>query len=229
MKPGRPREVYRVPDEFEPTGGLAVSHDGAFGFVVEKNATVWRLRRIPLAHGGEAATILESAVEIRDPMARPGTGDLLYRLGANELRLTPGGKLVTTATGPAIWSPDGASVLYLSIPVDLAQPNTVRIFDMVTGKDALVSKTSRFVSFGRNADASMLVGASASKASPTVLLLLRSVRRELTLCEHRASDPAMVMPRFTPNSQNVLFQTDKHGRMAIYAMSVERLVEETDE
>ena len=75
----------------------------------------------------------------------------------------------------------------------------------------------------------MFVGASASKASPAVLLLLRSVRRELTLCEHRASDPSMVMPRFTPDSQRVLFQSDKNGHMAIYAVDVERFVEQTDD
>lgn len=229
VRPGRPREVYRVPDEFEPTDGITVSHDGAFAFVVEKSATAWRLRRVSLAHTEAATTAVESTVEIRDPMARPGSSDVLYRQGASELRLSPGGRLLTTATGSAIWSPDGPTVLYLNIPADPAQPNTIHSVDVASGKDVSVAKTSRFVSFGENADASVFVGASASKASPYVLLLLRSVRRELTLCEHRASDPATVMPRFTPNSQQVLFQSDKHGRMAIYAMNVERLVEETDE
>jgi len=37
--------------------------------------------------------------------------------------------------------------------------------------------------------------------------MLRSVRRELTLCEHRASRP------------------DRHGKPAIYSLHVERLVE----
>jgi oligogalacturonide lyase len=160
-------------------------------------------------------------------MVRPGGNEVLYRETGNEMRLAPGSRLLTTAAGPAIWSPDGATVLYLSIPADPAQPNTIRVFDMATGQDSLVSKTSRFVSFGRNADASVFVGASASKASPSVLLLLRSVRRELTLCEHRASDPALVAPRFTPDSQRILFQSDKNGGMAIYAVNVERFVEET--
>jgi oligogalacturonide lyase len=234
MKPARLRVVYRVPDEFEPTDGLSISHNGAFAIMVEKNATTWRLRLIPLVRAGAATTIVESAVEIRDPMARPGADEVLYRQNGNEMRLARfiagRARLLATAPGAVgpIWSPDGAAVLYLNVPADPAQPNAIRTFDVATGRDSLVWKTSRFASFGRNADASVFVGASASKASPGVLLLLRSVGRELTLCDHRASDPALVTPRFTPDSQRVLFQSDKHGRMAIYEVDVERLVEETD-
>ena len=49
-----------------------------------------------------------------------------------------------------------------------------------------------------------------------------------TLAEHRASDPKMVAPVFSPNSQRVYFSSDQHGKPAIYTMSVERLVEETE-
>jgi oligogalacturonide lyase len=72
------------------------------------------------------------------------------------------------------------------------------------------------------------VGASGSKAAPYVLLLVRAVSRELTLCEHRASDPAMVAPTFSPNSQRVFFGSDQHGKPAIYTMAIDKLVEETD-
>jgi len=230
VKPARQREVYRAPDESEPTGGLTVSHDGTFIVIAERSASKWRLREVLLNRGSTGGeTIVESTEDIRDPIARPGSNDVLYRQNGTELRLAPGGRLLVTSSGPAIWSPDGASILYLNIPADPAQPNTIRAFDVATSKDSLVSNTSRFVSFGRNADASVFVGASASKASPAVLLLLRSVRRELTLCEHRASNPALVMPRFTPNSQRVLFQSDKNGHMAIYAVNVERFVEQTDD
>jgi hypothetical protein len=229
MKQGRPREVYRVPDEFAPTDGFSVSSDGTFAVLVEKGAAAWRIRRVPLAPGGKASSILESPVEIRDPLVRPGIQDVLYRDGGDQLRLAPNGRAIATTAGPALWSPDGATVLYLNVPADPAKPNTIREFDVRTGLDSFVSNTSRFVCFGRNVDASVFVGASASKASPGVLLLLRSVRRELTLCEHRASDPAMVAPRFTPDSQHILFQSDKHGHMAIYMVNVERFVEKTDD
>ncbi len=95
-------------------------------------------------------------------------------------------------------------------------------------EDHFISATTQFVHFGRNADSSVFVGASGSKASPYVLLLVRAVRRELTLCEHKASDPRLVAPIFSPNSQRIFFQTDRHGKWAIYRMSMERLVEETE-
>jgi oligogalacturonide lyase len=61
-----------------------------------------------------------------------------------------------------------------------------------------------------------------------VLLLVRKVRREFTLCEHRASDPRMVQPIFAPSSQRIFFNSDQHGKPAIYTMAVDRLVAETE-
>jgi len=221
IKPGPERAVYRTPDGFELTGGFSVSGDGGFAAVVEKGSATWRLQEVSLLHG-EANTLAESHDEIRDPMARPGTSEILFREG-DTLRLQNRTLAPTSSpVGAFVWSPDGASALYLDAT------GTIRELNVTAGTDALVSKTSRFASFDRNSDASVFVGASASKASPAVLLLLRSVRREFTLCEHHASDPALVTPRFSPNSQTVLFQSDKHGKMALYAVNVERLVEKTD-
>ncbi len=53
------------------------------------------------------------------------------------------------------------------------------------------------------------------------------MKRELTLCEHRASNPAMVAPMFSPNSQQVYFNSDIHGKPAIYRMDVDKLVAAT--
>ena len=93
----------------------------------------------------------------------------------------------------------------------------------------MIAKTSQFISAAANADASVFAGASRSKASPYVLILLRSVKRELTLCEHRASDPGMVEPVFSPDSQSIFFVSDRHGKAALYRVHVERFVEETPE
>ena len=65
--------------------------------------------------------------------------------------------------------------------------------------------------------------------SPTILILLRVTRRELTLCEHRAGDPSSVAPIFSPDSQTIFFQSDRHGKPAIYEIHVEKLVEATEE
>jgi oligogalacturonide lyase len=73
----------------------------------------------------------------------------------------------------------------------------------------------------------VFVGASGSKASPYLFLLVRTVKRELAIAEHKASDPTMVMPVFSPNSQRVFFETDRDGHQCLYSMTVDKLVEET--
>jgi oligogalacturonide lyase len=118
--------------------------------------------------------------------------------------------------------------LYLNFPEGGKRLYNIREFDPDTNEDRAVANTSQYVHFGRNADASVFVGASGSKASPYVLLLVRSVKRELALCEHRSSDATEVAPIFAPNSQRVFFHSDRHGKKAIYSIRVERLVEETD-
>ena len=62
-----------------------------------------------------------------------------------------------------------------------------------------------------------------------MLLLVRAVHREFTLCEHRAGDPAKVSPIFSPNSQSVFFSSDQHGKLAIYRIAVDKLVEATED
>jgi oligogalacturonide lyase len=90
-----------------------------------------------------------------------------------------------------------------------------------------VAPTSEFAAFAPNGDDSVFVGASRSKAQPNIILLLRAVGRELTLCEHRATHPASVAPVFSPDSRRVYFQSDHQGKPAIYSVNVERLVEPT--
>jgi oligogalacturonide lyase len=85
------------------------------------------------------------------------------------------------------------------------------------------------VTFARNGDASVFAGVSGSKASPYVLLLLRTTRREMTLSEHKTSAPAEVSIFFTPDSQRVFYHSDRQGKPAIYAVPAERLVERIED
>ena len=64
--------------------------------------------------------------------------------------------------------------------------------------------------------------------SPDVLLLLRAAHSERTMCEHKASNAEAVAPLFSPDSQRIYFQSDRHGKPAIYSMHVEKLVEKTE-
>jgi oligogalacturonide lyase len=243
----RAHEVYRVPEGFRteaeprasasgisPGSGFATTDDGLHAVLVETSRTTSRLRLLDLRTGA-ATTASESSEPISDPLPRPRRAGILYHRAGRDLwlvnfdgqqnrrlRLAPG------AIGPAAWSRDGRTAVYLNYPDEPRQLYKLREVTPDSNEDRQLAATSQYVSFGSNADSSVFVGASGSKASPYLLLLVRSVRRELTLCEHRASDPRLVSPQFSPNSQRVFFQSDRHGKMAIYSMRVEKLVEETE-
>jgi oligogalacturonide lyase len=235
VKPGnsRVREVYRVPPGFEARGGMSVAEDGLYATLIERQGDRNRLRLIRMADG-TATTLAEAGEEMADPIPRPRRASVLYRRGdglwiANydaqqNYRL----KLADGALGAANWGPDGRTILYLNYPADARRLHNIREITPDTKEEKAVADTTQYVGFERNADASVFVGASGSKASPYVLLLVRAVKRELTLCEHRSSDPRLVAPVFSPNSQSIFFGSDQHGKPAIYSMAVEKLVSETD-
>ncbi|MBI4875188.1 MAG: PD40 domain-containing protein [Acidobacteria bacterium] len=227
----REREVYQTGGGFEPAGGLSLTSDGLYALFVERKAQTHRLRLLRLGRG-TAETVLEAGEPLAEPQPRPRRAGILYRRGGDELWLVnfdgrDNRKLKTApgACGPAFWSPDGRTVLYLNFPEERSKLNSIREHTPDTHADALVAPTSQFAHFGCNADASVFVGASGSKASPHVLLLLRVSRRELTLAEHRAGDAALVAPIFSPSNRTVFFQSDRHGKPAIYSIGVEKFVE----
>lgn len=229
----RDRELYRVEDGYERCPGMSVGDDGQNAVFGEKRGDSSRLRLVRLARGG-VSTLADAAFVLRDPVTRPRRAQILYREGdaglwlvnmdgsqKRRLKIDPG-------IGPARWAPNGRTILYLRFPEDRRELNTLREHTPDENADKLVAKTSQFVHFGINGDGSVFVGASRNASSPYILLLLRVTRRELTLCEHRASDPAAVAPIFSPDSQNVFFQSDRDGKPAIYRVRVEKFVEETE-
>jgi|SRR5579883_98105 len=229
----RAREVYRIPEGFERGPGFSVAEDGQYAALIERKGSHHRLQLIQMMTGA-ATTLAEADEEIRDPIPRPRRASLIYRrpggvwLANFDGQLNYRLKLAEGATGPAQWSPDGRSVFYLNFPEDKHKLNNLREFIPDTNEERAIANTTQFVQFGMNADASVFVGASGSKASPHVLLLVRAVKREMTLAEHRAKNPAMVAPIFAPNSQRIFFGSDRDGKPAIYTMSVEKFVEETE-
>ncbi len=230
----RSRLLYQPAEGFQSTG-LSLTEDGLAALLVEKNGSRCRLQLIRMADGTAMTLVEIDGDEIVDPSPRPRRASVLYRRAGGVWLANLDGKQnyrLKLADGQAIsaaWSPDGRTVLYLNVPADPHRLRNIREFTPDTNEDKAVSQTTQYACFERNADASVFVGASASKASPHVLLLVRAVQREFTLCEHRASDPARVSPVFSPNSQNVFFTSDQHGKPAICRIAVERLVETTEE
>jgi oligogalacturonide lyase len=229
----RPRPVYQSPEGYQPTA-MSITDDGISAVLVERKGSGYRLQLIRMTDG-MAATLGEAEDAIADPAPRPRRASVLYRRAGGVWLANLDGKqnyrlrLADGQAAGAAWSPDGRTVLYLNVPADSHKLRNLREFTPDTNEDKAISDTTQYACFERNADGSVFVGASGSKASPHVLLLLRAVHREFTLCEHRASDPSMVSPIFSPNSQAVFFSSDQHGKPAIYRIAVDRLVEETEE
>jgi len=230
----RERKLYEVPEGWERGAGMSVGPDGTHATFVERRGESRRLRMVALSNGA-ARTVLEAPVEMSDPLARFRRAQILYRQADEALWLVDSDgrqnrrlKLAAGRVGPANWAPDGKTILYLNLPEDRTQLNAIREYTPDTDTDKLVAKTSQFVHFGFNHDTSVFVGASRNTASPVVLILLRVTRRELTLCEHKASHPETVAPVFAPDSQRIYFQSDRDGKPAIYCIHAEKLVEKTE-
>lgn len=228
------QELAGVRDGWTHSGPLVSTEDGQSLFFVEMQDGNSNIRRLRQPKGNP-----ETAVEVRGPVAgltpNPKRAMLLWLNGTGELWVAAfdgaGQRRVETPAGKvlqALWSPDGQTLQYLLEPAESNQLIAIREQGLDSRADSLLAKTSQFVSFARNANSSVFVGASRSKASPNILLLLRATRREFTLCEHKARNPAAAAPCFSANSQRIFFQSDRHGKMAIYMMNVEKLIEKTD-
>jgi oligogalacturonide lyase len=230
----RPRELYRIPEGWERCPGFSLEPDGTHAVFAECRGATSRLRLVSLLHGA-ARTVLESPFPIEHPLGRPQRAQILYRQADTGLWLVDSdgrhNRQLKTAPGRVAspqWAHDGKTVQYLNLPDDPRQLHAIRDYTPDSDGDKLVAKTSQFAAFSENRDSSVFVGASANPGSPVVLLLLRLTRRELTLCEHKASHPASVCPIFAPDSQRVFFQSDRDGKMALYSMRMEKWVEKTD-
>jgi oligogalacturonide lyase len=231
---GRARPLYQVPEGWERCPGMSVGPDGTHAAFAERRGEGSRLRMVTLGQG-VARTVVEVPFAMSHPIARPMRAQILFRQGNEALWLVNSDgtqkrqlKLPPGQVGPASWAADGKSLLYLNFPADTTQLTTIRECAPDNNGDSLVAKTSQYAHFGFNQPASVFVGASRSSASPTILVMLRSTRRELTLCEHKASNPEMTAPRFAPDTQRLYFQSDRDGKPALYCVHVEKFLDKTD-
>jgi oligogalacturonide lyase len=227
---GRVRTVYRAPGDWQIVE-CAPFESSMFFAVIEQRADRYRVRYV---RASTADTLFEAGEAMTALRPRPRRADVLVRRGGRLSLLRQDSRGVhDVATrgraGQALWSADGSSVIYLSFPEEKGKLNELREHFPESSEDKLIAPTSQFGTFARNGDASVFVGISTNKASPHVLLLLRTTRREMTLSEHRSSAPAEVSVLFTPDSQRVFYHSDRQGKPAIYAVPAEWLLEKTDD
>jgi len=226
-------QLWEAPLPMQGTSSLAPAEDGnSLWFAV--NSSDGALMKLRLGSKPETTEILRHGAAILEPAPNPrralvtwrcgdGSAWLCEQDGGNKRRLdTPAGRVLQV-----VWNADGQSVLYLHDPGVQGESVCIREQEVDGRTDRLVAKTSQFARFARNANASVFAGASRSKASPFASLILRITQRELTLCEHRSRDAAASAITFSPDSLRLFFQGDKEGRMAVYSIRLERLVEET--
>jgi oligogalacturonide lyase len=231
---GHAKPLYQMPEGWERCPGLTVGPDGTHATFAEGQGEKSRLQMVALV-GGAARTVVEVPFAMSHPIPRPMRAQILFRQGDEALWLVNSDgtqkrqlKLAAGRIGPANWAVDGKSLLYLSFPADPMQITTIRECVPDTNSDALVAKTSQYAHFGFNQPDTVFVGACRSAASPTILIMLRSTKRELTLCEHKASHPEMTAPRFSPDTQRVYFESDRDGKPALYSLHMERFLEKTE-
>lgn len=226
------RSEYKVEQGWRYGGGFTLADDSSMAALVESRSGRHRVRVVRLPQG-PASSIFEGPEPVRYVRFRPRHPQLVYNMSGSLTLVAPDGRgsrrLQTMAgvVGDALWSADGRALHYLCNPEGTRQTQ-LREHLPETGEDALIGVTTQFVSFARNADSTVFAGVSGSKASPYVLLLVRSVHRELTVAEHRASLASNAVVVFSPNSQRLYFSSDREGKPAIYAMALERFVEKTE-
>ncbi len=200
---------------------------------------VIRQGKLEQVNGKESVPIADA---VSGPcIARPRNKGCLFQrrnsAGMQELWYAPASEsgsqpvlLTSGRVSDPVWSSSGDSLLFLrDIPKGDVLVSEIHEIAIDKPAERCVAATSQFAAFSPNGDGSVFVGASRSKAQPNVILLLRDVQREMTLCEHRASHPAAVRPTFSPDSRRVYFQSDYQGKSAIYSVNVELLVEPTTE
>lgn len=230
----RPRTLAETTPGRTRAAGFSLSGDGRRGALIENEGGTSQVRLVDLKNR-RVRVLAQQRRQLHHPILSPDGSQLLAWDGdAGLVVITVASGKVTELRAPgcqppggACWGDSGTRLIYLTNPERPGAQTELREY-VLTGADRLVAKTTQYVAFAPNRNGSVFVAASGSKAAPYMFLLLRKTGREFTLCEHRASHPALVNPAFSRDSQTVFFSGDADGKPCLYGMSIKGLVETTD-
>lgn len=232
LRKPRTRELYEAESGWTPTGTLRISPDDRTAALLETRNQASRIVFVDLG-SGKSRTVIETAQGALKPLdIHPRFGLLL--LDSRGVPVFQGGT-APPAMAPfpagevldARFDEAGGRLMYLIHTQGPPERTQLMELSLPGGSHQFVANTSKFATFSPNADSSVFVGASGSIAQPLLLLLLRVTRREFSLMEHSASQPSVVRPFFSHNSQLIFFQSDRLGKTCIFSVSVKGLVERT--
>ncbi|MCC7342374.1 MAG: PD40 domain-containing protein [Bryobacterales bacterium] len=233
IRRGRTRELYRSPDGWHSTGQLLLAQDDRVAAVMERRGEVTRIVFVDPG-SGKSRQVLQAEGGGLQPLG------FHQRFGLLLLNTQHKPSLVGVPNAPVLpefpkgevlqarWDRTGHILMYLI----RRQENGVERYQLMEynldeGTHRLIANTTKFATFSANADGSVFVGASSSKAQPLLLLLLRVTRREFSLMEHQSSAPASVNPFFSGDSQTLYFESDRLGKSCVFSVNIRGLVEKT--
>jgi hypothetical protein len=228
----RPRTLYRADDGWMPTGDIRIAPDDRTVALLQTRSDAARVVFVELSNG-RSRTVIEAEKGALTPLdLHPRYG--LFLLDSRGLPAfqggTPPSPLPAFPEGrilQARFNAEGDRLTYLLRSPGPPERTLLMELALPGGRHELVASTSKFATFSPNPNSSVFVGASDSVAQPLLLLLLRVTRREFALMEHSATQPSVVQPLFSNNSQLIFFQSDRLGKNCIFSVSVKGLVERT--
>ena len=106
--------------------------------------------------------------------------------------------------GAAKWASDGETILYLRVPEDRTELNRSREHTPDENCDRDGSRDEPIRAFRCRIRIHRSLWAPAATKRRLNLRLVRAGRRELTVCEHRASNAEAVAPCYLPTASNFL-------------------------
>ena len=218
----RERKLYDVPEDWERSDGMSVGPDGTHATFAEQQGDGSRLRMVTLGQG-IVRTVVEAPVRHQpsdspaharaDPL--PAGRDALWLVNTDGKQNRQLKMRRRHASGRPIGRPTAGPSLS-ELPRGSQAAHRLRELTPDTDTDKLVAKTSQFAAFGFNTTHPCSSAPAATRLHPRAAAAACAPAREMTLCEHKASHPVAVAPQFSPDSQRIYFQSDRHGKPAIY-------------
>lgn len=125
------------------------------------------------------------------------------------------------------WLDDGSKFAFVYREANEEQKQTIRFIDPDTQKEEVLMESSRYCHFIANKDNTLIVGDGQLPEEHFIYLVDVKEKREYKLCSHGTSwgsygsnQDAHPHPAFSPDSQFIIFTSDREGIPSIYKVEL---------